>query len=330
MREPAGHPEAAHREAESGARMHATFASGQPKPLTVSLPRQILSGSTYMITRRVTQRQFQLLPSVLINQIVLYCIAVAARETGVIVHAVCALSNHIHLIVTDPNGMLPKFCYILFKYVGKCVNVHRDRGENLFAGGVQPSYVRLEDEKAMVEKMAYVVTNPVAAGLVHTSAKWPGVNLWRPGTYKTRKPPVFFRKNGPMPETLPLEIAPVPLGPDLGQLAVVERVAQAIAAREAKLRAQHEAAGRTYLGVKGVLAQKPTDTPSTREPRRHVSPRIAARDKWHRVEAIQRLKSFLHDYKVALKAWCAGQRDVLFPAGVYKMRVEFGVRCAEP
>jgi putative transposase len=282
-----------------------------------------------MITRRVTQRQFQLLPSALINQIVLYCIAVAARETGVIVHAVCALSNHIHLIVTDPNGMLPKFCYILFKYIGKCVNVHRDRCENLFAGGVQPSYVRLEDEQAIVEKMAYVVTNPVRGCLVPTSAEWPGVNLWRPGTYKVRKPPVFFRKHGPMPETLELEIAPVPLGADLAKDAVVEQVAQAIAAREAELRAQHKAAGRTYLGVEGVLAQNPTDTPSSREPRRRVSPLIATRDTGRRVAALQRIKSFCHDYKVAFKAWCAGQRDVLFPAGVYKMRVEFGVRCAE-
>jgi len=61
--------------------------------LCVSLPRPVREGTTYMITRRTTQRQFLLRPSALTNQIFLYCLAVAAERTGVLLHAVCVLST---------------------------------------------------------------------------------------------------------------------------------------------------------------------------------------------------------------------------------------------
>ena len=43
------------------------------------MPRQILPGSTYLITRRCTQRQFLLKPSPLTNQVIAYCYAIADR-----------------------------------------------------------------------------------------------------------------------------------------------------------------------------------------------------------------------------------------------------------
>jgi len=281
------------------------------------------------VTRRVTQRQFLLSPSPTINRIVLYCIALAAAETGVQVHAVCVLSNHIHLVVTDPHACLPQFCYIAFKYIGKCVNAHRGRWENLFAGGVQPSYVRLSDAGSMLDKIAYVVANPVEAGLVRSSSQWPGVNLWRAGTYKVRRPNIFFRECGPTPEALKLRIEAPPLGSGLLRREVLERVGLAVAERESSLRASHRDSGRRFLGVSQVLAQKPTDSPETKAPRRGLSPRVATRDRWRRIESLQRLRQFCDDYRLARRAWCEGNHRVVFPAGVYQMRLDYGVRCAE-
>jgi len=47
----------------------------------------------------------------------LYCLALAQRATGAQIHAVCVLSNHYHLIATDPKALLPRFAYILNKFV---------------------------------------------------------------------------------------------------------------------------------------------------------------------------------------------------------------------
>ncbi len=56
--------------------------------------RQIVPGRTYLLTRRTAQRQFLLLPSEVVNQVFLYCLAFAALAYGLEVHAFCVLSNH--------------------------------------------------------------------------------------------------------------------------------------------------------------------------------------------------------------------------------------------
>ena len=79
-----------------------------------------------------------------------------------------------------------------------------------------------------------------------------------------------------------------------------------------------------------VLAQKPWKRPAPNERRRNLSPRVAARDKWKRVEALSRLVEFLSAYRSAWAALQRGVRDALFPPGTYLLRIMHGVRCAEP
>ena len=52
------------------------------------------------------------------------------------------------------------------------------------------------------------------------------------------------------------------------------------------------------------------------------------RDKWRRIEALQRLTTFLRVFREAFRAWARGVRDVVFPAGTYLMQVHHGVSCA--
>ena len=47
----------------------------------MTLPRRVLSNTTYLVTRRCTQRMFLLRPSPLNTQIFIYCLAVAAKKT---------------------------------------------------------------------------------------------------------------------------------------------------------------------------------------------------------------------------------------------------------
>jgi putative transposase len=75
----------------------------------MTAPRQILAGATYLVTRRCSQRLFLLKPSRLTNSVFLYLLAVAARRFGIAVHAYCVLSNHFHLVLTDPAARLPAF-----------------------------------------------------------------------------------------------------------------------------------------------------------------------------------------------------------------------------
>jgi hypothetical protein len=49
-----------------------------------------------MVTRRCYQRTFRLRPSLRTNQIMLYCLALAAERTGVQIAAVVVLSRVFH------------------------------------------------------------------------------------------------------------------------------------------------------------------------------------------------------------------------------------------
>ena len=130
----------------------------------MSLPRYIVPGVTYLLTRRCFGRQFLLRPSAEVNQIFEFCLAVAAARSGCEVHAYCVLSNHYHLVVTDPDGKLPVFMHWLNEYVAKCVNSVLGRWESFWAPGSY-SQVSLADEEDVMAKLVYTMTNPVSAGL---------------------------------------------------------------------------------------------------------------------------------------------------------------------
>ena len=120
---------------------------------------------------------------------------------------------------------------------------------------------------------------------------------------------------------------PVPGGEGRQGQEFRDRVAQALASKERHLRRELAAEGRSFLGVARVLAQKPMARPSPGEPRRGLNPRVAARDKWKRVEVLARLVEFLNDYREAWRARRSGDTKSIFPAGTYDLRVMHGVRC---
>ena len=290
----------------------------------MTAPRQVLKGTSYLVTRRCLHRQFLLRPCAIVEQVFSYVLALSARRYGVRVHAYCVLSNHYHLVVTDPDARLPAFQQYLDAFVARAVNAHLGRWETFWAPS-SFSAVALASAPDVVEKTAYVLANPVAAGLVPSGRQWPG--LWsRPedfgGELIVKRPAHFFAEKSHLPESVPLELS-VPLGFE-SAAAFRAQVDGALAVRE------DEAHRRTsgFLGADRVLAQRPLDRPRPCEPRRGLIPRVGARDRWKRVELIRRLKTFLSDYRVALREWRAGHRSPTFPAGTYLMRVAHGVTCA--
>jgi REP element-mobilizing transposase RayT len=288
-------------------------------------PRPILPGATYLVTRRCTQRQFLLVPKRRTTQIFHYCLAYAAQRTGVEVHAVIVMSNHYHLVVTDPRGVLPLFVECLNKLVAKCVNASLGRWENFWAS--EPaSYVQLLDVDAVIDKLAYLLANPVDAALVENGYEWPGLRLGRPGSYPTGRPDIFFREEGAMPMSLRLELTPPP---GLAGRQAQKRIKEAVAERECDARARVRREGRSFLGARAILRQNPFDSPRTIEPRRQLSPRIASRNKWLRIETLTGCAAFVRDHARALARWFEGKRTAVFPVGTYLMRIRHGVRCAE-
>lgn len=295
------------------------------------LPRPVVPGARYLVTRRCTRREFWLRPCQLTNQIVRYCVAVAAERSGVQVHGICVLSNHWHAVLTDPEGQLPRFTQWVHEYIAKCVNVSYGRWENLWSSE-QTSAVRLVDDGDVLDKLAYCLANPVSAGLVARGEQWPGVRTSAADVagarYEVQRPEVFFRPDGPTPESATLRIVRPDICPGLSDAELADAVSVLVESREAESRQKLKQAGRRFMGASAVKRQRPSERPRTAAPRRGLSPRVAAKNKWRRIEALGQLKKFVAAHKQAMSQWAMGARDVVFPPGTYKMRVLHQVRCA--
>ena len=294
----------------------------------MTAPRQVLPGTTYLVSRRCTQREFLLKPSLLANLVFKFVLAVAAARYGVLIHAVCVMSNHFHLVLTDPRAHLPDFSRLLDGVVAKALNALYGRWENFWAP-FSYSAVALISPDDIVEKVAYTLANPATAGLVEHGGEWPGV--WSDPRSIGQAEPIerpghYFAQNGSMPERAELVLSTPPgfQSTEDFQAKVIARVNQL----EKAAAVEREAKNLPVLGARRVLKQKHTDRPARGEPRRVLDPRIAARDKWKRIEALGRLVSFLENYRQAWLRFCCGDENVLFPHGTYLMRVRFGVACA--
>ena len=99
----------------------------------MSLPRPVIAGQTSMVSRRCARREYLCRPEYKVNQILGYCLAVAAARYGIVLHAFCCLSNHVHLVLTDVHGNQPEFFRWFFEFTAKCLNAHWGRWENLWA-----------------------------------------------------------------------------------------------------------------------------------------------------------------------------------------------------
>jgi hypothetical protein len=285
-----------------------------------------------MITRRCSERRFLLRPDHETNNAFLYCLAVAAQRFGIQVIFTYAAANHHHTGIFDPDGRYPEFLAYFHKYVAKCQNALRGRFENLWSSE-HASVVRLVQSDDILEKMIYVLTNPVKDPLVEHVWEWPGVNSYSAtvdGTALTAtRPAHFFRKDGTMPEAVTLTIARPQGFERMSAKEFAALIKARVAAAEKSAAADRRAKGINVLGRERILKQDWRARPKSAEPHFKLSPRVAAQNKWARIEAITRNMDFLAAYFAAKDELRKGSRDVVFPAGTWWLRKYVKVRCAK-
>ncbi len=239
-----------------------------------------------MVTRRCTQRQFLLRPDPVTEQVLTFCLGLAAERHGIEVFCFAALSNH---VLRDPKGLLPRFMAHFDSLVARALNCHHHRGENFWAPGSY-SAVSLEDDDAVLDKIVYMITNPIAANLVDLPDDWPGLLTLAQDVGRrelvARRPTFFCRQpHAPddeaddtaagrarrrypprdlTPDEVRLRLTRPPGFHDLDDDALRALVARRVAAGVDELHEQHRREGRgPALGRDAVLLQRPTDAPGS-------------------------------------------------------------------
>jgi len=291
-------------------------------------PRPVIQGRTYMFTRRCSERRFFLRPDSGTNNAFWYCLGWAAQKHGVILHAAVAMSNHVHVVATDTRGGYPDFLRDFHGLLARVVNAARGRWEHFWDAN-QASAVLLEDEAAQLDKVIYVLTNPV--GLVKRAADWPGAiavhSILTGAPVVASRPQHFFRDEtdgGAMPEIVEVRFVPPPSLLHSGRVEYTHLVRERVTDVEAKAANKRASGGPGVLGPRRILAQSWEDRPGNAEPRRGLSPSVACRDKWLRKERLHANRLFQGLYQAAFELFRSGAKAV-FPFGTWLMRFRAAV-----
>jgi putative transposase len=278
-----------------------------------------------MITRRCTERMFLLGARPEGSAEFIYCLAEAASRFGVLVHAAVVMSNHLHIVLTDVRGMLPRFSQLFFNQLAKATNARTGHTESVFACGDRYHALELLTNDAIACKIAYLLGNPAKAGLVDDHRAWPGFitaarDMIERTVYRACTSGNAYLRRRKATE-LELRIEPPPSVRDVASF--VEYVATDLASIEQHYRSQRKRKGQCVKGAAAVRAEAWFRRPKKGAKLFQMVPAIAERVTAIRVAAILALKKFRIEYRSALKAVRDGVRTVHFPKGTWFMRVAF-------
>ena len=304
----------------------------------MSLPRQIDPGTTYLLTRRALLRHLLFRPDAAITQLITYALAVSAQRHGIQVHALCAMSTHLHIVMTDVKGVLPCFLRSFHRLVALGTKVLR-AWEGPVWGHEATSAVRLLTREAVITEIVYTLANPVVAGLVECSGDWPGAKVLVDeigrGTLQAARPDVYFNSANPAwPDVAALPISLPPCIEEGDAEAFRRQVAAELSRAEAKARGEISSRGAAILGAERASEVSPLDRASSVEARGQRNPTFAVGR--GNVDALRRaadaVRAFRLAYRTALDRWRIGVRSVVFPEGTWWMRIfhAVSVGAAEP
>lgn len=294
-------------------------------------PRRHEPDQLYLVTTRCHQARFFLRPDRQVNEAVLEWLARAQlRFPKLRILAVCVLSNHLHLVVRDEGGELAAWTSYFLGQLARAVNVIRGRRGTFFER--RYSAEPILDGEALLDRLVYVVANPVKAGLCKRAQKWPGVVLFaaddkphviavswvdRDLKRQARVRAQLSRKKAPKSEELmvhgTLTIDPLPTID--GARGNGKRVSAAIEARELKIGEERRRAGRRALTARQVLAQSWHAAP--RRPKHSSRPLCHAADPALRERFRKGFAEFVSVFREASALFRGGDIYAVFPQWCY-------------
>jgi REP element-mobilizing transposase RayT len=305
----------------------------------MTAPRDIRQAVTWLVTRRATRRHHLFTPDALgvVEQAYWFVTAVFAKEFGIQVHMVQVLSNHMHEVLTDTRGLLSTFIERRNRVFANILKVHLGWPEEVMSK-TAASYVELATPEAVVNAMAYVPNNCVAAGLVRTPRRWPGVKVLIDEVgrrvVRVKRPELYLDPSNPQwPDevTISIEMPPTLEQAFTSHDACRETMQARLDQLVRKAHADNLREGRGYMGAKRVLKSPHTRRASSYEPFGSRNPTFAVAGNREAARAmILRRRAFHSAYRLAWQRWRRGERDVVFPYGTWKMLHYHAARCHPP
>jgi hypothetical protein len=269
-----------------------------------------------------------------VTELLLYVLGYAVGLLGLEVHAVVALSNHWHLIVTDCSGNVCRFFEIAHAIIARAMNCCRGRWGPFWEPG-RLSLVELVTPEAVMDKLVYLLANPCASDLVGQTRVWPGLitlpeDIVGQREYVTRRPAKFFDKGGLMPASTRFRLHRPPGFDHFSDDELLLMINERLAKREREHKNRRRREKKRVLGAARVKTQDPYSRAQSFERRQSRVPHVACPDNQRRLAELRALQTFRAEYRVARVRFEAGQRRVLFPHGTYLLARRYRLRCRDP
>ncbi len=296
--------------------------------MSMTRPRMIEPDTYHHIVRRCVGRQFLLLPDAEVRNLVVYCFAVGSARFQVEVLRITVMSNHYHANVFDREGRLPEF----LNWVHRTIALGLQRVRRIQGAIFEPSKSTgdqiLASEEGFWKMMRYTHTNPTEAQLVKRPNDWPGT-LTPAGTRQldATRPSWMTDRCGPERATLRIHVPDHFVAEQRGESKArredryheMLRESDAEATREARMRLRTQGRHR-FVGAEQALNRSPKAAPCNVHRKPSRSPRFVAVVAVA-FEAIRtKLRAFQQAYREALSRFHAGERNVPFPDGTWRMR----------
>ena len=297
----------------------------------MSKPRKVVPGYVEVCSRTL-ERRLALLPRARTKKLLLYVYACAAEKYAMSVHAVCAMGNHVHILMHDNDGRLPLFMSYANGLIARALNSLHGRRDKFWSADPY-GLLRPQEKEDLLRRYAYILSNPSAANLVRYNHDYPGV--WTgPRTIGTsiraERPDFFFSEDGDMPEVAWLHIEVPQLFDGVDLAAFRDEVARRVREAETRHHRQRRAEGIGVMGIRRLAQVRWDDTPMKKERWFRMNPGIAAHDVEVRTGAVRELQRFRQQYREAWLAWRDGDTEAEFPTGSWWMPRYAHARCRAP
>jgi hypothetical protein len=213
------------------------------------------------------------------------------------------MSNHLHLALLDGRGELSSWASYFLGNLARAVNRIRGRRGPFFER--RYSAEPILDVEALHDRVVYVATNPVKAGLCKRVSEWPGVALVARDRRPVQTTISWFDRH--LRCSGALTVHPVPAIDSVGS----SSICTAIKSRERTLALERSRTGRRALTRSRVLSQSWRAAP--RSPERSPRPLCHASDprlrRWYRESA----RAFADAFREASQLLRDGAMRVAFP-----------------
>jgi hypothetical protein len=306
--------------------------STMPRPIRFVPPLSVIE-----VTTRTVHGRLLLRPSRATNETILGIVGRAQELTGMTVHYVVVLSNHVHFLLRPRNALqLARFMAMvnanIAREVGKLVGWREKFWSRRFQA------ILISDEPAaQLGRLRYLLAQGVKEGLVEHPCAWPGVTAaphllegrplvgtWidRTGLFNARQrcrasdPPVdpaAFRTS------YELSISPLPCLEHLPAHQHRDFLEQVAAGIVEECRLERKAARKTVLGAVRVCRQNPHQVPNVAE---SPAPAFHAASRSVRLALRQAYAEFLAAFRSAAALLRAGLQAV-FPEGSFPPSMPF-------